>query len=321
MSAPQRSSSSDVAIWCESVVRIHRHGQLEVQALQGLDLAVDAGEMIAVVGPSGAGKSTLLAILAGSDQPSAGQVRVAGRDVTALTRSERVAYRREVVGAIFQQTARNVVPYLSAVQNVTMPMSCAGVRGKRAHTAAMDLLERVGVADLAQRLPGQMSGGQQQRVAIATAMANGPRVLLADEPTGELDTATSDEIFAVLRDLSTADGVTVVVVTHDPAVSERVTRTVAIRDGRTSSEMVRGPAGSTGRHPDGHLGRTGDIHAHSVVQEFAVMDKAGRIQVPREYREALGLTRRVRLTLEHNRVELWPDALPPRPSSDGQDQS
>lgn len=277
-------------IFCESLVRIHRHGPLEVQALQGLDLTVDTGEMIAVVGPSGAGKSTLLNILAGADSPSAGAVVVDGRDLTRATRRQRVTYRRDVVGVIYQQTSRNLVPYLTAEHNVMMPMSFAGVTGARARTRARDLLARVGVADLADRTPGQMSGGQQQRVAIATAMANGPRVLLADEPTGELDTATSAEIFDVLRDLSTADGVTVVVVTHDPGVSERVERTVAIRDGRTSSEVLR---------------RAGEEH---LAEEYAVMDRAGRVQVPREYREALGLTRRVRLTLEANRVELWPDA-------------
>ncbi len=279
------------AIFCESLVRIHRHGPLEVQALQGLDLTVDTGEMIAVVGPSGAGKSTLLSILAGADNPSAGAAVVDGWDLARATRRDLVAYRRDVVGVIYQQTARNLVPYLTAEQNVTMPMSFAGVTGSKARRRAEELLERVGVRDLAGRTPGQMSGGQQQRVAIATAMANGPRVLLADEPTGELDTATSEDIFEVLRDLSAADGVTVVVVTHDPGVSERVERTVAIRDGRTSSEVLR---------------RTGEEHV--IAEEYAVMDRAGRVQVPREYREALGLTRRVRLTLEENRVELWPDA-------------
>ena len=279
------------AIFCESLVRIHRHGPLEVQALQGLDLTVDAGEMIAVVGPSGAGKSTLLSILAGADTPSAGAAVVDGWDLARASRRDRVVYRRDVVGVIFQQTARNLVPYLTAEQNVTMPMTFAGTKGSRARRRARELLERVGVGDLAGRTPGQMSGGQQQRVAIATAMANGPRVLLADEPTGELDTATSDEIFEVLRGLSDADGVTVVVVTHDPGVSERVERTVAIRDGRTSSEVLRRDGGE-----------------HVIAEEYAVMDRAGRVQVPREYREALGLTRRVRLTLEENRVELWPDA-------------
>lgn len=289
-------AAHDAAIWCESVVRIHQHGSLEVQALQGLDLTVARGEMIGVVGPSGAGKSTLLSILAGSDTPSAGSVMVDGWDLTGLGRRERVAYRRDVVGTIYQQTSRNLVPYLTAEQNVAMPLSFAHVRGKAARERAREVLERVGIAGLAERMPGQMSGGQQQRVAIATAMANAPKVLLADEPTGELDTATSEEIFGVLRDLSESDGVTVVVVTHDPTVSERVERTVAIRDGRTSSEVLR----RTGERADGE--------PHVIAEEFAVMDKAGRVQVPREYREALRLTRRVRLTLEEDRIELWPDA-------------
>lgn len=292
---PPLPQAHEPVIVCESVVRIHQHGSIEVQALQGLDLHVDKGEMIAVVGPSGAGKSTLLSVLAGSDTPTAGVVRVAGWDLTGMTRRDRVAYRRSVVGIVQQQTTRNLIPYLTASENIAVPLGLAALpRSKRAARVA-DLLDRVGVRYCADRLPRQMSGGEQQRVAIAVALANDPPLLLADEPTGELDTATSHEIFDTLRAASADGGVTVVVVTHDPTVSDQVGRTVAIRDGRTSSEVLR------------HTEHSDDGQARVVAQEFAVMDRAGRVQVPREFREALALTRRVRLALEADRIELWPD--------------
>ncbi|WP_421736080.1 ABC transporter ATP-binding protein [Cellulomonas sp.] len=282
---------------CESLVRIHQHGSVEVQALQGLDLVVGAGEMIAVVGPSGAGKSTLLSVLAGADLPTAGSVRVAGWDLTALSRAQRLAYRRDVVGFVRQQTARNLVQYLTARGNVELPLALAG-RGPRARRARADeLLETVGVGHCADRLPSQMSGGEQQRTAIAVALANGPRLLLADEPTGELDSATAQEVFDTLRLAQHEAGVTVVVVTHDPAVSDQVERTVAVRDGRTSTEVLR----RTEVAEDGE--------SRVIAEEYAVMDRAGRVQVPREYREALALTRRVRLALEADRVSLLPDVV------------
>lgn len=294
-SVPQAGGVLDPLIVCESVVRIHQHGRIEVQALQGLDLHVDKGEMIAVVGPSGAGKSTLLSILAGADTPTAGTVRVAGWDLTRMSGTERVAYRRGVVGLVQQQTSRNLIPYLTAIDNVLVPLGLAAYPRRLRAGRAAELLDRVGVAHCAGRLPRQLSGGEQQRVAIAVALANDPPLLLADEPTGELDTATSREIFDTLRTASAEGGVTVVVVTHDPTVSGQVGRTVSIRDGRTSSEVLR------------HTEHSDDGEARIVAQEFAVMDRAGRVQVPREFRQALALTRRVRLALEADHLELWPD--------------
>ncbi|PWD51245.1 ABC transporter [Serinibacter arcticus] len=293
--APALAATEKPAVVCESVVRIHRHGSIEVQALQGLDLSVERGEMIAVVGPSGAGKSTLLSILAGSDAPSAGRVHVDGWDLGALSTAGRVRYRRGVVGVVRQQTSRNLVAHLTAEENVAMPAALGGTSRKVRRTRSAELLDRLGVGDCARRLPHEMSGGQQQRVALAVALANGPSVLLADEPTGELDTTTAHEILGALRTVSREDGITVVVVTHDATVSDSVERTVAIRDGRTSSEVLRTFS------DDGAGG------SHVVAQEYAVMDRAGRVQIPREYREALELTRRVRLALEADHVSLWPD--------------
>lgn len=285
----------DALIVCESLVRIYQSGSVEVQALQGLDLVVDSGEMVAVVGASGSGKSTLLSILAGVDAPTAGRVRVDRWNLLDMSRADRVRYRRHTVGLVRQQTAANLIPYLTARQMVDLPMTAARTPGRVRRRRAAELLDLLGVAECAERRPAQLSGGQQMRVAIAVALANEPRVLLADEPTGELDSATSAAVFGLLRDINRRLGVTVVIVTHDPAVSGQVERTVAIRDGRTSSEVLRRTA-------------TGDDGAPQVIaEEYAVMDRAGRIQVPRDYREALALTRRVRLVLEADHVAIRPD--------------
>jgi len=281
----------DALVACDNLVRIYQSGSVEVQALQGLDLLVDEGEMIAVVGASGSGKSTLLAVLSGMDAPTAGRVRVGRWDLMAMQARDRVAYRREMVGFVWQQTSRNLLPYLTARQNVALPLTSTPRRHKAAR--ADELLDLVGVGHVADRQPQEMSGGEQQRVAIATALANGPQLLLADEPTGELDTTTAREVFDALQTVNREAGTTVVVVTHDPAVSGLVERTVAIRDGRTSSEVLR-------RDTDGDV----------THEEYAVMDRAGRVQVPREYREALALTRRVRLTLETEHLGVWRDGGP-----------
>jgi ABC-type lipoprotein export system ATPase subunit len=292
--APQRPPEygHDALVVCDNLVRIYQTEAVEVQALQGLDLLVHDGEMIAVVGASGSGKSTLLNVLAGVDTPTAGRARVAGHDLLALSRGDRVRYRRHVVGFVRQQAARNLVPYLTASQVVDLPMTLAGVPRAERSRRATTLLDALGVGHCADRRPGQLSGGEQQRVAICVALANRPRVLLADEPTGELDSESGQEVFAALRTANRELGATVVVVTHDAAVSGQVERTVAIRDGRTSSEVLRGPDAGDG--------------AHRPEEEFAVMDRAGRVQVPREYREALALTRRVRLALEGDHVAVRP---------------
>jgi ABC-type lipoprotein export system ATPase subunit len=250
--------------------------------------------MVAIVGASGSGKSTLLQVLAGVDAPTAGQARVAGHDLLSLSRSERVHYRRHVVGFVRQQTARNLVPYLTASQVVDLPMSIAGRPKVDRRRRTAELLEAVGVAHCADRRPDALSGGEQQRVAICVALANEPRILLADEPTGELDSETAQEVFAALRTANRDLGATVVIVTHDTAVSGQVARTVAIRDGRTSSEVLRS-------HDELATG------IHTGGEEYAVMDRAGRVQVPREFREALALTRRVRLALQDDHVEIRSD--------------
>jgi ABC-type lipoprotein export system ATPase subunit len=295
----RRSHVSGPVIVCDNLVRIYKVAELEVVALQGLDLVVEPGEMIAIVGASGSGKSTLLNILGGLDSPTAGRAVVAGYDLGHLGRRARTRYRREVVGVIWQQTAQNLLPYLNALENVELPIAFAGTGSRRER--ALALLDLVGLADRAHHLPEALSGGEQQRVAIAVALANRPAVVLADEPTGELDSLTSAEIFEVLRTVNGETGTTVVIVTHDPLVSEHVARTVAIRDGRTSSVVLR----RTERAHDGE---------HRVIsEEFAVLDRAGRLQLPRVHLETLGLVDRVRLVLEADHVEIWPSGAPAAP--------
>jgi len=291
-----RDYGADSLIVCDRLVRIFvAPGGIEVQALQGLDLLVAQGELAALVGASGSGKSTLMNILAGLDTPTAGAVRVAGHDLAAMSTRQRLAYRRQTVGFIWQQTSRNLLPYLSAGQNVELPMRLAGGRTRARQARAAELLELLGLGDKLDRRPDQLSGGEQQRVAIAVALANQPKVLLADEPTGELDTVTAAEVFGALQQANTELGVTVLIVTHDPAVSSVVRRTIAIRDGRTSTETHR--QATTGS--DGEPG-------HQAV-EYAVLDRAGRLQLPREMIEPLGLRDLVRLEPEPDHIGVWPD--------------
>jgi|GEM_PF-17404 len=292
---------ADALIMCDNLVRIYQVENIEVQALQGLDLLVAKGEMIAIVGQSGSGKSTLLNVLSGLDVPTAGAARVAGWDLLRMSHADRLVYRRSVVGFVWQQTGRNLLPYLTARENVMLPMAFSGESGKRRAARANELLEAMGLSDKSGRRPGQLSGGEQQRVAIAVALANSPEVIFADEPTGELDSATGDDVFEALRAANRDLGATVVVVTHDHAVSSQVQRTVAIRDGRTATEVVRRT------HVDEH-GQTQTVH-----EEYAVLDRAGRLQLPRDYRTTLGLKDRVRLDLEVDHIGVWPDGVPRRP--------
>ena len=280
-------------ISCDNLVKIFKVADLEVVALQGLDLLVNQGEMIAIVGASGSGKSTLMNILGGLEVPSAGRAVVAGYELSSIGRRERTRYRRKVVGFVWQQTARNLLPYLSAVENVELPMILDGQRKTRAR--ATELLGLVGLPERLNHRPERLSGGEQQRVAIAVALANEPKVVLADEPTGELDSSTSLEVFALLRRVNEQLGTTIVTVTHDPVVSEQVQRTVAIRDGRTSTETLRRT----------ELGDDGDHRA--IAEEFAVLDRAGRLQLPKQHIAALELQHRVRLRLEDDHVGVWPD--------------
>lgn len=292
---PRRSTGNETReapdIWCEDLVRIYHTEGIEVQALQGLNLSIDAGDVVALVGASGSGKSTLLGILSGHDRPTGGKARVADVDLLAMTPKARVEFQRHTVGFVWQQTSRNLLPFLTAADNVALPMVISG--NKARNVRVKDLLELLDVGECADQYPRQLSGGQQQRIAIATALANTPRVLLADEPTGELDEANSEQVLQAMREAAGEFGTTVLVVTHDPTVSQHVRRTIQIRDGRTATEVLR----RTVMAQDGS--------SELVAEEYTVIDRAGRIQLPAEHVTDLGLEHRVRLEKQADHVSVF----------------
>lgn len=289
-------------IVCQNLVKIYKVSGLEVVALQGLDLTVQDGELMGIVGTSGSGKSTLLNILGGLDRPSAGQVTVNGRNLLKAADADLDDYRRREVGFVWQQTARNLIPYLSAQENIELPMTVNGLSFKEKRAWAKELLTTVGLWEHRKHKLTQLSGGQQQRIAIAVALANKPRLLLGDEPTGELDSTTARETLALFRDLNQRYGLTTIIVTHDPAVARAVDRVVTIRDGRTSSETVR-------RVAEVEAALTEGLHAVETEQhfeEYMVVDAAGRLQIPPMLREQTGIGDRVTLEATENGILIKP---------------
>ncbi len=279
---------------CEDLFKIYKIADLEVVALRGLDFKVRRGEFMALVGASGSGKSTLLNILAGLDQPSAGRAFVGGRDLLTMSNAEMVEYRRSRVGFVWQQTGRNLIPYLDALQNVELPMILAGKTKKAATERSRKLLEDVHLAHRLHHKPNQLSGGEQQRVSIAVALANDPPLLLADEPTGELDSVGAGIVFELFGELNRTYNVTVIIVTHDPAIAARVDRVVAIRDGRTSTEFFR------------RIKTEGNL-PQVVHEEYVLVDNAGRLQIPREFLEQLEIHGRARVAMEDGHVAVLPE--------------
>ena len=291
---------------CDNLVKIYKVADLEVVALQGLDLLVERGELMAIVGASGSGKSTLLNILGGLDRPSAGKVVVDGQDLLKLSDFALNRYRRTRVGFVWQQTARNLIPYLTAVENVELPMMIAGRPAKERREWAEELLEAVGLTERKNHRLVQMSGGEQQRVAIAVSLANHPVLLLADEPTGEVDTITAKSIFQSFRTLNERYNLTVMIVTHDPGIAGQVDRVVAIRDGRTSTETVRQVAYSGADEGQESVEGEEGEHVFAAYEEYVVLDSAGRLQIPREYLEELGIHDRATLELVEGGILIKP---------------
>jgi putative ABC transport system ATP-binding protein len=241
---PDRTPSTP-AIEARELTKVFGEGQTAVRALDSVDLAVRAGEMLAIMGPSGSGKSTLLHILGALDTPTSGTVAVGGRRYEGLDERELTRLRGEHIGFVFQFF--NLLPSLTAEENVTLPAVIAGRRDEGIRRRARALLERVGLSDRTAHLPSELSGGQQQRVSIARALLMEPELVLADEPTGNLDTRSGREILAVLRELNRQEGHTVVMVTHDPGAAATADRVVFLRDGRVAGEV---PGGDTQRVVD-----------------------------------------------------------------------
>jgi len=290
-------------IRCEGLVKIYKTADLEVVALQGLDMMVEDGELMAIIGNSGSGKSTLLNMLGGLDKPSAGKLSVDGKDLLAFGEKELVKYKRESVGFVWQNNARNLIPYLTARENVELPIL---LRGNRRRERATELLEAVGLGSRMKNRLSELSGGEQQRVAIAIALANNPRLLLADEPTGSLDTKTSNQVLDLFRELNRTTGITIVIVTHDPQLARKVDRVVQIRDGKTSAEMIRRVSYAE------ELARLDEENAEQAAAEshveYAVVDKAGRLQIPAGYLDNEGFkgNNKVRVGMEDGRIVLYP---------------
>ena len=287
-------------IHCEGLVKIYKSEQVEVVALQGLNLKVESGEMFAIIGNSGSGKSTLLNILGGLDRPSAGKAIVGPWDLLQISEKERVSYKRDTVGFIWQNNSRNLLPYLTVLENVETAMMVAG---KTDEAYAKQLIEWVGLSHRMNNKLVQLSGGEQQRTAIAISLANRPSLLLADEPTGSVDAQTSDHIMNIFRKLNRETGVTIVIVTHDLSLARKVDRVVAIRDGMTSSEMIKRGAGLASEGAGADDASFADTGSEEH-EEFAVVDRFGRLQIPVELRERLGIKDKVKLAVEGSRVML-----------------
>jgi len=297
-------------ILCDGLVKIYKIANLEVVALQGLDLLVRRGELLGIVGASGSGKSTLMNILGGLDRPSAGRVTVDGKDLLKMSDGELNAYRSTRVGFVWQQGARNLIPYLSALENVKLPITIAGQVSKETNKRAEMLLDSVGLGERKHHRLVEMSGGEQQRVAIAVSLANHPALLLADEPTGEVDSSTAHQIFDIFKELNKQMGLTTIIVSHDQTIARHVDRVVAIRDGKTSTETVRQTVVAQPT-PEGAV--EGEAQAEAKPQEMTfeevvLLDSAGRLQVPREYLERLSIQRRVYVEMTDDGILIRPAA-------------
>lgn len=303
-------ASNGPMILCDNLVKIYKVQDLEVVALQGLDLMVDRGEFMAIVGPSGSGKSSLMNILGGLDQPSAGRAIVDGQDLLKMSSFALTRYRRQKVGFVWQQPSRNLVPYLSVEENVELPMIVAGMPYAERKAWTRELLEAVGLWERRHHNLQQLSGGEQQRTAIGVGLANKPVLLLADEPTGEVDTATAQTIMDTLRYLNQQYGLTIVMVTHDVRVSAQVDRVVTIRDGRTSSERVRrlraGEGDEEVAEPETETFSQAAEKAEEAFHDYVVLDYAGRLQIPREYLDALGISDRAQVELTEEGILVRP---------------
>ncbi|HVS47460.1 MAG TPA: ATP-binding cassette domain-containing protein [Candidatus Dormibacteraeota bacterium] len=265
-------------IECRSLVHIYKAADLEVFALQGLDMTIEEGEVVAIVGASGSGKTTLMNVLAAVEKPSAGQALVEGIELGSLTDRARDTYRRDVIGYVWQNATLNLTPELTASENLQLPQLLAGRPRKERLDRATELLDTLGLSHRRDHVPAQLSGGEQQRLALGVAVANRPKVLLADEPTAELDRASARRMLEDLGKLRDRDGTTVVMVTHDHEVERHVDRVLRIRDGRTSTET------------------------RAETGELLIVDPAGRLQLPKSVRQEAGLGARVRVRVDGGRV-------------------
>ncbi len=288
---------SNIMVQADNLMKIYKTKDIEVVALQGLDLTVEAGELMAIIGNSGSGKSTFLNMLGGLDKPSAGKLYVDGQNLFSMTEKQLVDYKRKTVGFVWQNNARNLFPFLTAMENVMVPMQISA--GRKCKERALELLDMVGLSHKKKNKLSQLSGGEQQRVAIAIAVANSPKLLLADEPTGSVDSKTSDYILDLFRRLNREWGQTIILVTHDVMLSKKVQRVAAIRDGKISSERILKET-----YTD-LLSGGGASWEDETQDEFAIIDRAGRVQIPREILDTMDLDgNKIRLSVKDGKITL-----------------
>lgn len=305
------AAAGSAVIVCDNLVKIYKVAELEVFALQGLDLVIQRGELLGIVGASGSGKSTLMNILGGLDRPSAGRIWVEGMDLLNMSDVALDRYRRRMVGFVWQQGGRNLIPYLNAQENIELPMTLAGTAGKQKRKRAEELLDAIGLLDRRKHRLSELSGGEQQRVAIGVALANSPHLLLADEPTGELDSNTAQTIYKTFRDLNKRFGITILIVSHDPAISRHVNRVVAIRDGKLATETVRSTrvvttnSDATGGEQKEGQGAPPVTH-EEVMEELTVLDSAGRLQIPKDYLQKVNIKSHVTLEVTDDGIMIRP---------------
>lgn len=278
-------AEKNIYIRCDSLVKIYKSEDVEVMALQGLDLEIKKGELMAVIGKSGSGKSTLMNMIGGLERPSAGKLYIDGKDLFTLSDNEMVEYRNKTVGFVWQKSSRNLVPYMTAVENIEVPMYFTKKSPEEMRKKALELIEKVGMLHKKDSYPEQMSGGEQQRIAIAVALANEPDILLADEPTGAVDSKTSNKIQDLFCTLNKELGITIIIVTHDISLANKVNRVVMISDGKISTEKIMKEKYRQAMNLlDGEF-----ISGNESHEEYSVLDKAGRLQLNEEMLSAAGI--------------------------------
>lgn len=291
--------AEEIMIQADNLVKIYKTKDLEVLALQGLDLTVEKGELVAIIGNSGSGKSTFLNMIGGLDKPSAGKLFVDGKNLFTMNEKQLVEYKRDTVGFVWQNNARNLLPYLTALENIMTPMQLTNRKNKKEW--ALELLDLVGMSHRKNNRLQQLSGGEQQRIAIAIALANEPKLLLADEPTGSVDRRTADYIYDLFVRLNKEKGQTIVIVTHDTTLAKKVKRVVAIRDGKISSERIL-------KDEFSDMAKASTMNWQEIgetQEEYAIVDRAGRVQIPRDLLDKLELPgNKVKVSMQEERIQL-----------------
>lgn len=293
-----QENNVDAFIYADEVVKIYMTDELKVTALQGLDLRIMQGEMVAIIGKSGSGKSTLLNMIGGLDTPSAGKLIINGRDLSTYTEKEMVVYRRNTVGFVWQKSSRNLLGYLTVTENIINNMYTKESK-KQKKQRALELLRIVEMEQHADKFPHQLSGGEAQRVAIALAIASGPKLLLADEPTGAVDTKTASLILQLFKKLNKEYGITVVIVTHDMHLANLVDRVIMIADGKVSTEKIRYSGNETFGEEEADVS---DSSAEESIN-YSILDKAHRVQLTEDVLSEAGIeSNRVKISVENGKV-------------------